>query len=252
MAFFLSTLILLLSACVTTDSTKIQEERMGDRYGISSVAVKGGINDDGWGSGFFAKTRSGKTVIVSAAHVCVYSEDKKSVLIVEPRKSHRTYKAKILMYYDRSDVCVIDAPMGGKALKIAEKVFVRESIYSIAYPYYMWDRYPMQTITTGLIRGIAIGESWMPKHFDIDKCRGKAFKWHDREPDNNWWNDVGNCYLKVKMYTTSLPIAKGASGGPVVNTNGEVIGLNSLADFSALNNAYLVKHDHIRDALNQL
>ena len=230
---------LLSTSCVTVNSLHSEEiipvyERIGD-----SIYRIGG--EDGWGTGFVVKARSGKKFILTNDHVCdTLSEGDKVIT-----STGKQYRVKIKAKYNYHDLCLILAPRKAVALKIANHLSYREDIYTAGFP-----GIPEMTTTKGI--ALKIDKSFaLPYPLEIKDCKGKKkYKIRALKKMSMFGPIIEDtCMMEAPSQQTSLQLGPGASGSPVVNKHNEVVGV-VMSVMSSMSFTHMVPLEAIRDFLD--
>ncbi len=157
---------------------------------ISSAQVRGGLTPEGSGTGFVVSTEG---LILTNYHV-VGSADGVSVRFSDGTTS----PAEVLGSDQGNDIALLraDIPEGVPALPLADSdaVAVGETAVAIGSPFGL-----EQTVTQGIVSAV----------------------------DRTWFG--GGRPLR-DLIQTDAPINPGNSGGPLLNANGEVIGITTLIE----------------------
>jgi len=165
----------------------------------SSIFAQDGIEKLGLGTGIIASSNG---YIITNKHV---SGDKYSSCYVTLENGN-TYDANVVWADSTLDLSIVKVNLGGlEAVKLGDSSSVKagQTVYAVGNPIgYEFER----TVTSGIISA---------------KARTLKF------------NDNGNEVLMTDLIQTDATINPGNSGGPLINVNGEVIGINSLKIDSA-------------------
>lgn len=178
--------------CVTiteTDTIKSSVDKIYDAVFLISATTSSGTST---GSGFAYKKDSKSAYIITNEHVI---SGAKTVKIVNA--SGETYDATVLGSDEYADIAVLKTDVSNVS-KIAEigdssKIEIGDTIFTVGSP--LGEQY-FGTVTKGIISG---------------KNRM-----------------VGSSNSLLEVIQTDAAINEGNSGGPLVNINGEVIGVNSM------------------------
>ncbi len=178
--------------CVTiteTDTIKSSVDKIYDAVFLISATTSSGTST---GSGFAYKKDSKNAYIITNEHVI---SGAKTVKIVNA--SGETYDATVLGSDEYADIAVLktDASNVNKIAEIGDssKIEIGDTIFTVGSP--LGEQY-FGTVTKGIISG---------------KNRM-----------------VGSSNSLLEVIQTDAAINEGNSGGPLVNINGEVIGVNSM------------------------
>jgi S1-C subfamily serine protease len=165
-------------------------------------------NSQSGGTGFVINTPSGHRYLMSNRHVCDVAENGK--LIAEQEGENTP--TRVISTTEKTDLCLLEAPKGKPGLTLAEETKIYDRVFIIGHPYLN----PI-TITSGHFNS----KDWIT----VSYCyRGQAravvspFDLMDEVFNTN-------CVKSVYAYFTSAHAAPGNSGSPVVNTEGQVVGV---------------------------
>ncbi len=160
----------------------------------SSIFAEDGIEKLGLGTGIIASSNG---YIITNKHV---SGDKYSSCYVTLENGN-TYDAKVVWADATLDLSIVKINLGGlKAVKLGDSTSVKagQTVYAIGNPIgYEFER----TVTSGII-----------------SAKSRTLK----------FTENGEEVLMTDLIQTDATINPGNSGGPLININGEVIGINSL------------------------
>lgn len=208
---------------------------------VGKVVVKV-VRDDqaiSGGTGFHVKAKSGKTYILTNAHVCAVSEDGKEALIQIP-KTDRFVKKKIIEVYKKHDLCLIEALEGYIGADLASSVEPGDNVRALGHPRlrpmrgalgeYLGDS-DIQVVTAQLV---------YPE--DALKCEQEGGQVMD-------WMFMSFCVKKYTAMETTVTIFSGSSGSPLVNFWGNVVGVIFAGD-NKTNYGFAVHLDYVKDFLS--
>jgi serine protease Do len=167
------------------------------------------------GSGFIIHPRG---YIVTNSHVIAGADE---ITIIMPDDQNTSYTAHKIAVDPTSDLAVVkidtDHPMPTVTLGYSDDLMIGEPVLAIGNPYGY-----RQTLTDGIISAI---------HRDLQL---------DEE------------FTLPEMIQISAPINFGNSGGPLININGEVIGINTAIRKAAQNIGFAIPVDRLREKLPAL
>ena len=170
------------------------------------------------GSGFLIKGRSGKTYLVTNYHVCIGTMYRGTLFGSLPDGTQA--RGRVVAQDFRKDLCaaLIQAPPAG-ALTIAKVSWIHEDAYTRGYPQ------GVLTDSHGSLGEMTNWEYTFPIEM-IGECPSPSRKARDI------YNTVIGCTISYHSQRTTLFSHPGSSGSPVVNPQGELIGVVSswLAD----------------------
>lgn len=204
-------------------------------------------DNTGGGTGFHVKAPSGQTFIVTNRHVCDDSKDGLMWVTVDGVTTDR--KLKILKKSDQADLCLMEPIPGIEGLEIGETPSVGDDVIYVGHP-----RLQARTYVAGelvgtkletVIRG-QVGREIEEKDCRADKDSYIAdtyevyllFRHLPQDMDDNGSGltsimedmikaskKVPVCYERGQAYVTTLDVYGGASGSPMVNIYGDVVGV---------------------------
>jgi S1-C subfamily serine protease len=199
-------------------------------------------DNTGGGTGFLVKAPSGKTFIVTNRHVCDDSKDGSMWVTVDGMTQDR--KLKILKKSDQADLCLMEPIPGIEGLDIGDTPAVGDDVIYIGHP-----RLQARTYVSGELVGTKIEtviRGQVGKEISEAECKASKDSYiadtyeiylilrrlaRDVTPTQSieslfkTSNKVTVCYERGQAYVTTLDVYGGASGSPMVNVYGEVVGV---------------------------
>lgn len=206
------------------------------RYIVGNQVVKI-IGESGSGTGFHVQAASGKTYILTNAHVCEIA-NKNNELLVE--NSKKIIPRRVIAVYEKHDLCLVE-PLPGEesGLKLARSVSIGEDIVLIGHP-------SGRALT--LSKGEFVLKRFIPmissKHRDEGSCISDGGQWL-----NGGFFLPSVCAVKVSAYGVSSPSYPGNSGSPVVNKWGNVVGVLFAGNRTQVNDNYMVPFHELKNFL---
>lgn len=201
--------------------------------------------DKSGGTGFHILGPSGKTYILTNRHVCNDSEDGYMWAAVDGVTSD--HRVKVIISSDTFDLCLLEGIPGIRGLEIGEAPGLGTDVIYVGHP-----KLQPRTYVTGEIVGsdiISINAGVIGKEITEAQCKtkdsyvvllpeifiimqefrkgslGKDFSTVTSNPIFKSQRKVRVCYQKNKALITTLMIYPGASGSPVVDLWGKLIGV---------------------------
>lgn len=235
----------LLNVCIKTTATviiflfvwNIQHIKDGyNRYIIGREVVKI-IGQQGSGSGFHVKANSGKTYILTNAHVCQLADKKGNILV---QRDQTLISRKVISIYKKHDLCLID-PLPNHSdtgLDVASNLSIGEDIVLIGHP----SGRPL-TLSKGefvLNRIIYLIDSSVKNQ---TACKMKSGIWQ------NIFGFIEFCVVPSRANGITSPSYPGNSGSPVVNKWGNVVGVLFAGSIKELNDNYMVPLNEVQNFL---
>ena len=183
-------------------------------YDATVIVEVGSANKiSGWGSGFVYKTDDKYGYILTNAHVV---ESASKIIIVNSKEEE--IDGEVVGYDTYSDVAVVKIPVD-KVISVAElgntdDIRLGDTVFAIGTPVSLQYSF---TVT----RGILSGKNRM---VSMSSTSGNAF--YGQQVVDSWY---------MSLLQIDASINSGNSGGPLANSNGEVIGITN----SKLSNSYM-------------
>lgn len=200
----------------------------------------------GGGTGFHVKGPSGKTYIMTNRHVCDDSKD--GTMWVAIDGVTRDHSLKIIKKSETADLCLMEPVPGVVGLDLGDTPRIDDELVYIGHP-----RLQQRTYVSGDLVGskteiVVRGE--VGKEIKESDCKASKDSYIQQVTESSMvlWrfkhglgmvddvvadNLVGAkstkkisvCYEKDQAYVTTLQVYGGASGSPVVDTDGDVVGV---------------------------
>lgn len=204
-------ILFVVGSCVTTQSPEY-------RVGVTEPAILRITTPDKKVSGTgFRFTYNGKTLIATAGHVCKSIQSTGQQPVVLHRNTEKQ-ETMLLVGLD-TDACVISDSVGGRSLKLNfDHVSFAEEAYTIGFSGAIGFTYGQgQTgqYVNSYYPGLLLGQ------VEILECVASGMM-----PTFTVQGMV--CPFKHQFLATNIPLYFGQSGSPLLNKNGEVIGIASM------------------------
>lgn len=238
-------LSLVTSSLVITQQNENHEADKIFRDVAESIVIV--QDEDGWGTGFLVNARSGRQVILTNAHVCD-SDKEKPMFFLSHRKGNKTrvtikQPTSVIKKDPTHDLCMLYVPAGldEESIPLADEVILDSRVHIIGYPIE-----PLLSASEGRIRGMSAVDMQYP--LPIEKCEG--VKYHIKtvpiKRDDGKIGFKPVCFMRAMFLFTDAISDHGASGSPVLNSNGEIVGVMSIVSGSARPFASIVPLDYVQ------
>lgn len=213
--------------------------------------VRSLIENGGGGTGFAVKAKSGKTYILTNAHVCISVLNEKNEVLLQDSQNH-VFIMPVLEISNLTDICIIKAPKKVKGLSLAsEDIFINQSIRVLGHP-----ELKSLTLTKGeivrredtILNAGVVVDSDSPCQIcelifqlypnvgyrESKYCNGPMY-FTETISVNLGFLDVGVdiCKAFIKnTYVSSAIVKPGSSGSPLLNIWGRIVGVVFATDLS--------------------
>ncbi len=191
------------------------------------------------GTGFFVQLPSGRTGILTNAHVCKMSESEPIFVQLD---NDRKVPVKIIEISKETDLCLIESYGTTKGLAIGDSPEVGEQLYSVGHPALL-----PTSMTSGEISGP--GEIDLLDHVieegKAENCSKPSQ--HKQEFDFIFFH-VTACLERYQVFFSTIPSFPGNSGSPIIDKYGKVRGICFAGD-TRINWAILLGADLIKKFL---
>ena len=161
----------------------------------------------------FSVEYKGKVFTITNAHVC--DPVKKDFMVY--KKDKKFYKVKVIRVSKYHDICVLGKIPHLKPLKIRSNISAEEHVYTMGYPLTQYS-----VFQEGIYKGLLFNQMKYPEQ-SAKLCKSRDYLDIEYDVRGNF------CVLSGIFMVTTLTIDAGASGSPVINSNGEVVGIISLS-----------------------
>lgn len=160
------------------------------------------------GTGFATTTGLGRTVIVTNDHIC--RESTNGFVELSQDDLFVSQPAEIIYTSSLYDVCLVKSPKDAVPLSLAEKVTLLERIYVVGHPHLN----PVKATSGELQDRVMI---------EVNEGAGACPQGPNFRTVETMFGNF--CLGKFSAYLSDAPSAPGNSGSPVLNEQGEVIGV---------------------------
>jgi S1-C subfamily serine protease len=250
------TVFLLLSSIFSSvllvkHNRDIHEQEIVVADAAKSVVSLEDASGRGRGTGFIVETESGKRVIMTNAHVCEMNPAA-PIFVVYHRtdtslRAELKFKATVIKKDEKHDLCMVSVPPDyhAEALKLADDTKIDSKVYIVGYPVIA-----LLSTSTGYVRGYELVDTAYP--LPVEMCRGVKHHLETVSINQKDGNIVikQQCFLRAKFIFTDALGDHGASGGPGLNGDGEVVGVMSMITGQARPFAMLVPLESLREFLS--
>lgn len=236
--------VILVMGCVHTGESqnKVRTvKKSASTYELIGDSVYRIGDDNGWGTGFAVRAASGKKYILTNDHVCSDLRDTERL----HASDGKTYELKVKAKDDQHDLCIVSAPKNAKPLKVSEtEPKYRDRVYTAGFP-----AIPDMTTANGIT--LTIDKEDMPDEKSIAECVGPKYEVKTGTIRGMFGPmEIPQCYMTAPRLQTSVKSDSGASGSPMINSRGEVIGV-LMSVVGDIQFAQMVPLKYVRDFLSK-
>lgn len=196
-------------------------------------------------TGFLVKGKSGRIYVMTNNHVC---ELEKSGTILGTYQDD-IYVLNVIKRYEFNDLCVMSAPRTAKkTLKVARSYNLGETAYALGHPQLEPLSLSVGELSDEITISITMGYNVSP-----EECVGPTYKLHtdDLPPVAQFFGIFNACVRSMPANTSSIVIAPGNSGSPILNIYGNVVAVAFAANESGTR-SYHVPLSDLKDFLSEL
>ena len=218
--------VLLLLALFLTGRSVDENLNMMDKYGKEIIPI---ATKTTHGSAFPVRIGS-SNVTVSSAHVCVNPYvSKTGKKYIRATYNNNKYALGIVKVFKSADICFLQPIKGIKPFKLDLRPKKYDRVFALGYPL---RRFATELFSfDGVFKYHTINEVINANPEIVEKCSslGPSHYVDKRQIQGMFGPMVTNvCVRKEKAIVTTARGAGGISGGPTLNKQGEVIGINML------------------------
>ena len=204
----------------------------------NTVFTQNGVSKMGIGSGVIISENG---YILTNEHV---SGARNSTCYVT-MEDGKNYNAKVVWSESNLDLAIIKINM--KCINYArlgdsDDIKVGESVYAIGNPIGLEFQ---KTVTSGIV-------SALNRTIIFDESNPTSFENNEQSINNSFQKSNGNEIYMSNLIQTDATINPGNSGGPLINNNGEIIGINTVKITSAEGIGFAVPINVIKPILQKL
>jgi len=236
-------LTLVAIALVAAKVPELHNLYLRDYVGKNVVKILG---KGGGGTGFYITTPKNKTYILTNNHICELADNADKLKVVH---NNNEFFSKVAFRSKKTDLCLIESNDERNGVELADSMELGESANLLGHP-------GLRPLT--LHKGEAIGYEKIDLLFGLDvpedRCFGVTYflKNYDT-PESILLQAQGiNSLCVVTVDSTSMNMISypGASGSPVVNEHGELIGVLFAGNTQAITVSFLVPLEDVREFLS--
>lgn len=237
---------LLLSFAVTsyvvgTYVARNQEQKQDDfinsTVGTNIIEIRDPAQKKGGGTGFFVKSYSGNSFILTNNHVCGLANEAGALLI------DQEYYAYVIAHSPDHDLCLVSNPLKRTGINIASSSREGQNVYVVGHPLLEPTALIKGEISGSMIVSILLGYN-LP-------CTDKGEQKIDLSNTiASLFGIQSACTKDFDAQATTLNILPGNSGSPVVNINGEVVGVAFAGRADGPGRGYIVPLSYVQHFLS--
>lgn len=215
---FLFSAFAFILGCITNNNNVIhpsmveRSQSLKEIYkdSIYRVVIKEEGKEIGHGTGFKVDDW-----VFTAAHVC----EVKDRVVTYNLENHKVdEEVKLVKIWDGHDICALEAPDDGAPSFTVSRPKIDDWGVLIGYP-----ELPYLTVSFGKI--LAERDIGMPNDKPLEECKGNKLSIKEYR---TFFGTQKVCVRTDSYMATKIETYGGSSGGPIINTNGEIIGISSL------------------------
>lgn len=201
--------LIALGAYLIVEAPQMHHSYIRGSVGPSVVRITN-LDENSGGTGFAVQAPSGKTYILTNAHICL-GIDKPMIVNF---KQNRKVPLRVIEVSRETDLCLVESVGNLKPLKLASNLEIGDNIGIVGHPSLM-----DLTLTRGdFIEYTDVGMPVPQQFCDRAKEEGGPFF----EIDNPFFPCVG---IVKHAAQTTVVILPGNSGSPAVNMFGNLVGV---------------------------
>jgi hypothetical protein len=179
-------------------------------------------------------------------HICEMAKEGKPLLVTQEGLDEYVPRNVIFMS-KKHDICLMEPLPGHKGINLASSVDVGEEVTIVGHPHLR----PL-TLSKGEIINndatVKIPKFAIISEEDLQEC--KNMKNSEIVNIASFFGEISICISVDKALELAAIAYPGNSGSPVVNKFGNVIGLLFAGNSEAVNDAYLVKLENLKEVLD--
>lgn len=205
--------VLVLVEFIATISA---EPEVFKRVGEQTYKIVDPSDPSHGGTGFVAKGLSGKTYMVTNAHVCSISTTGYMLAV----RGARPIRLNILNIADDTDLCLLEAPVGKEGLYLAKSIHQGDRVFLVGHPLLQ----PL-TITHGYVAyRTKVSVSYCNATGSVRKVKVLPSQTQDGI-DDLLRMMTPDCIKSVDAYYATMNSMPGNSGSAVTDKYGDVVGV---------------------------
>ena len=245
-------LTLFTSIMTMSNHRQVNEQEIVTADAEEAVVSLVSSDGRGRGTGFLTTAASGKQVIVTNAHVCEINNQIPIFVLYhrtpDSLSERSNHPVTVIKKYSKHDLCMLTVPSDYEAtpLTLADSAEVDRKFYLLGYPVVN-----LLSVSTGYVRGYNTLRG--PYPLPLELCVGEKHYIYTGPISNRQTGAVSIqsvCAIQATFLFTDALADHGASGGPALNSDGQVIGVVSMIVGEARPFAHLVPVEDLRDFLS--
>jgi hypothetical protein len=204
------------------------------------VMLTGPSNHARGGTGFQVQAPSGITYTVTNAHICEIAEN--GEMAAKVPGAERWIRLRVREVAEHTDLCLLDSLPASRGIKLAKKQGEKQRLWVLGHPLLK----PLSLASGFLVvrEEITIGQVVE----DPSQCK-KSNQTVESVLDPFSGMPINYCLTAIDGYDTTIPIFPGNSGSPVMNSDGDVVGVAFAGD-SRTNYGAIIPLDVLKSFLS--
>ena len=193
------------------------------------------------GTGFVVEGKSGRKFMMTAGHVCDAAAENKSLLYTDIGRNNTVFLGWASI--NSHDICILghvssDLP----AYEMGSEPEITDKLWALGFP----SAYPLTVMSGNVIGSVDVT---IATDHSLSECTGI----YKKIQQTFLGIPIGEvCAISGKEIAVTMSVAPGASGSPVVNRYGKLVGIVSAENNAAANWLLMVPQESLEKVVNKL